>query len=80
MIILLQLAVKALISVFKTRKDLVLENLAFRQQLAVFTRSVKRPSLTASDLMFWIVLSRIWRHWFETLLIVQPETVVRWHR
>jgi hypothetical protein len=30
--------------------------------------------------MFWVVMSQIWSHWSETLLIVQPETVVRWHR
>ncbi len=80
MIILLQLAVKTLLSLFKTRQKLNLENLALRQKLAVLNRSAKRPQLTPSDRMFWIVLSRIWSHWFETLLTVQPETVVRWHR
>ena len=80
MMILLQLAVKTLLSIFQTRQQLILENLTLRQQLAVLNRSAKRPSLTPSDRMFWIVLSRIWSHWAKTLLIVQPETVVRWHR
>ena len=78
--ILLQTAVTTLLSLLKTRQQLLLENLALRQQLAVLNRSIKRPQLTASDRTFWMVLSRIWRHWSETLLIVQPATVVRWHR
>ena len=80
MIILLQVAAEILLSIFKTREKLILENLALRQQLAVLNRSIKRPQLTRSDRMFWVLLSRFWSHWSETLLIVQPETVVRWHR
>ncbi len=80
MITLLQLAVKTLLSIFKTRQQLILENLALRQQLAVLNRLAKRPPLTPSDRMLWVMLSRIWSHWAKTLLIVQPETVVRWHR
>ncbi len=80
MIILLQLAVNAILSIFKTRQKLTLDNLALRQQLAVLNRSAKRPQFTPTDRMFWVVLSRIWNNWSETLLIVQPETVIRWHR
>ncbi len=80
MIILLQLTLKTLLSIFQTRQNLVLENLALRQQLAVLNHSAKRPHLTPTDRMFWVVLSRIWSHWAKTLLIVQPKTVVRWHR
>ena len=80
MSIFLQTAVTTLLSLLKTRQQLLLENLALRQQLAVLNRSGKRPQLRPSDRIFWMVLSRIWRHWTETLLIVQPETVVRWHR
>lgn len=60
--------------------DLVLENLALRQQLAVLQRSVKRPRLRRRDRAFWVLLSRIWRNWRSALTIVQPDTVVRWHR
>ncbi len=80
MITLLQLAVKTLLSIFQTRQQPILENLTLRQQLAVLNRSAKRPPLTPSDRMFWVMLSGIWSHWAKTLLIVQPETVVRWHR
>ena len=60
--------------------DLVLENLALRQQLAVLQRSVKRPRLRRRDRFFWVLLSRIWSNWRSALTIVKPDTVVCWHR
>jgi putative transposase len=59
---------------------LAFENLALRQQLAVFKYSGKRPKLRPRDRIFWVVLSRLWPNWRSALAIVQPETVVRWHR
>lgn len=59
---------------------LALENLALRQQLAVLRRSVKRPRLRWRDRVFWVWLSRLWRGWQDCLLVVKPETVIRWHR
>ena len=43
-------------------------------------RSRVRPRLTGSDRVFWTVLSRFWPEWREVLLLVRPDTVVRWHR
>jgi putative transposase len=57
-----------------------LENVALRQQLAVLKRTIKRPSLRARDRVFWMALAHTWRDWRTALLIVQPDTVVRWHR
>jgi len=65
---------------FKLRSELALENLALRQQLAVLKRQVRRPKLRRADRFFWSLLSRSWRDWKDTLLIVKPETVLRWHR
>jgi putative transposase len=62
------------------RKQLVLENLALRQQLAVFQRSGKVPMLRDRDRMFWIVLKRWLPKWKQALFVVQPETVIGWHR
>ena len=56
------------------------ENLALRQQVAVFKQSVKRPKLRRRDRVFWVGLSRLWPNWRSALAIVQPETVIRWHR
>ena len=59
---------------------LVIENLALRQQVAVFKQSVKRPKLQPRDRVFWVWLSRLRPNWRASLIIVQPETVIRWHR
>jgi len=59
---------------------LALENLALRQQLAAWKVRQPRPPLAATDRIFWVVLSRFWKNWRSSLQIVQPETVVRWHR
>ncbi len=71
---------RCLVSALKTRRDLALENLALRQQLAVLRRSVKRPRLPDFDRGFLVLLSRIWRDWKRSLPLVKPETVIRWHR
>ena len=60
--------------------NLTTENLALRHQLVVLKRSHKRPVLKERDRLFWVLLSRIWSGWRETVLIVQPDTVVRWHK
>ncbi|HEV8638637.1 MAG TPA: helix-turn-helix domain-containing protein [Chloroflexota bacterium] len=63
------------------RGDLGAENLLLRQQLAVLTRPTrKRPRLRARDKLFWL-LARLARHdWRRHLVLVAPESVVRWHR
>ena len=63
-----------------SRADLALENLALREQLAVYQRQVPRPRLRRSDRMFWIWLSRHWARWRSALVIVHPDTVLKWHR
>jgi transposase InsO family protein len=56
------------------------EILALRQQLAVCRQSIKRPKLRPRDRIFWVMLSCLWPDWRSALAIVQPETVIRWHR
>jgi transposase InsO family protein len=63
------------------RADLVAENLLLRQQLGVLTRPTrKRPRLRARDKLFWLLARLAWRDWRRHLVLVRPETVVRWHR
>jgi len=62
------------------RAALAMENLAQRQQRAVIERSVKRPALQQRGRTFWAWLSRLWNGWRSALLIVKPETVIKWHR
>src|SRR5262249_41688835 len=68
-------------SIFRSRAALQLENLALRHQVGVLQRSArKRPRLTPVDRLLWVWLSRVWSGWRSTLAIVQPETVIAWHR
>ena len=67
-------------SALGSRRELALENLVLRQQLAVLKHRHPRPRLSDGDRLFWVFLSRMWSGWRESLHIVQPETVVRWHR
>ncbi len=62
------------------KASLAVENLALRQQVAVFKQSIKRPKLCLRDRVFWVWLSKLWPKWQSALVIVQPETVIGWHR
>jgi hypothetical protein len=61
-------------------RQLALENLALRQQLAVYRRLAPRPRLGPADRLFWAGLARVWTGWRRALVIVSPDTVLRWHR
>src|SRR5437867_642162 len=61
-------------------RQLALENLALRQQLAVYKRTVTRPKLRTTDRLFWAWLARAWVGWRQPLVIVTPATVLRWQR
>jgi transposase InsO family protein len=62
------------------RSQLVLENLALRQQLAVLCRQRPRPNLRRRDRLFWIALSWLYAGWRSALVVVQPQTVICWHQ
>lgn len=65
-------------SSLRHRQDLLLENLALRQQIAVLSRRSHRARLKPADRLFWSWISRLWSLWRTTLIVVQPETVIRW--
>ena len=71
---------RVLSMLFPDRRKLILENLALRQQLCTLQRTGRRPVLNPVDRLFWIWLSRHWVYWREVLQIVQPRTVIAWHR
>ena len=77
---LLRLVWAVVHALFAKKADLVAENLALRQQLIVFRRKVGRRRLRRRDRIFWLWLARSWGGWRDTLIIVKPTTVVRWHR
>ena len=61
-------------------RQLALENLALRHQLALCKRTATRPRLRPADRLFWVLLARIWAGWRQSLVIVTPDTVLRWQR
>jgi hypothetical protein len=65
----------------RDREALVTENLLLRHQLAVLTRPTrKRPRLRTRDKLFWVVARALCRDWRRHLVVVRPESVIRWHR
>jgi putative transposase len=64
----------------RPRRFLLAENVLLRQQLLVLRRQIKRPSLTAFDRAVIVVASAITGTWRESVLLVKPETILRWHR
>jgi transposase InsO family protein len=67
-------------SSLRLQRELALENLALRQQLAILKQESKRPKLNKADRAFWVALSRLWPDWQSALILVKPETVIGWHR
>src|SRR4030095_8566933 len=72
------LAIRFLTLVLSGHKQVALENVALRHQLAVLTRENKRPCLRERDRLFWIVLEKLWKDWRSAREFVQPETVIGW--
>src|SRR5215472_10582088 len=62
----------------RSPRSLFLENLALRQQLAVLKRKHPRPRMGGVDKIFWVFARRFWGTGKQSLMLVQPETVVRW--
>jgi putative transposase len=71
---------RSAIALFRSRENQAIVELALRQQLAVYVHRHPRPRLSPLDRAFWVFLSRFWRHWRSALVLVRPETVIRWHR
>src|SRR5712664_4377166 len=74
------LCLGTLVRLLRARRSLLLENLALRQQLVVLKRRHPRPRLELLDKLFWVAVRRFWSGWKQALVVVSPETVVRWHR
>jgi hypothetical protein len=81
MLIFLATLLATVSSIVRSRAALELENLALRHQIGVLQRSApKRSKLILLDRLLWAWLSRVWSDWRSALAIVQPETVLAWHR
>ena len=80
LIFLVTLGVRALRAVFRSREELLIENLALRQQVSAMTKKRPRPVLDDVDRSFWVTLRASWPGWASRLVIVTPDTVAKWHR
>jgi len=74
------LVLSAAMDLVRNKQELALENMLLRQQLVVLKRQVKRPQLPWRDRTPFVLVASKLLHWKEALVIVQPETVQRWHR
>jgi putative transposase len=77
---LLLLLLRAIVIACRGHREVVLENIALRHQLRTSQRRIKRPRLRTSDRIFWVLFASAWRGWRSSLVLVQPDTVLRWHR
>src|SRR5664279_2994799 len=68
-----------MVSTFRSREHLVLENLALRQQLLALHAQRPRRRMTALHKLFWVALQTFWSGWRKPLILVTPRTVVNWH-
>src|SRR5258708_12432833 len=80
MLQLVRLRVPEVVGLFRRRQEVVVENLLLRQQLHIALRSRPRPRLKTRDRFFWLVVRSLYPDWKQRLVLVRPETVVRWHR
>ncbi len=76
----LRLLVTSMWQAFRARRDLMLENVALRQHFAFYALQSRRPLSRDGDRRFWSLLARTWSGWRSALVIVEPDTVVHWHR
>jgi len=74
------LPLQTLADLGRSKSELVAENTLLRQQLIILKRQVKRPACTKTDRLLLVLLARLVRTWKQALFIVQPDTLLRWHR
>ena len=80
LLILLVSLLRSVLALTRSREEQAIVELALRQQLAIYDHDRPRPRLSPFDRTFWVMLSRIWPRWKDHLVVVRPETVVRWLR
>ena len=79
-VVLVSPGVRMLRAVCRRRADIVMENLALRQQATALKKERPRPALDDIDRVFWVTLRSSWPAWASRLVIVNADTVARWHR
>jgi len=80
LLILLISVLRSVLALFRSREEQAIVELTLRQQLAIYVHKHPRPRLSPLDRAFWVALSQFWPRWKNHIVVVRPETVVRWHR
>jgi putative transposase len=74
------LLLSTLADMTRGKAELLAENALLRHQLIIPRRQVKRPIYRKTDRLLLVLLARMVRTWKQALFLVQPETLLRWHR
>jgi putative transposase len=74
------LALDTLVDLTRGKAELLAENALLRQQLLILCRQVKHPRYRKTDRLLLVLFAKMVRFWKEALFLVQPETLLRWHR
>ena len=80
LLLLLFVQALSLVAFARFHRTTVLRMLVLRQQLAVYKRSARKTRLKDQDRLFWSLVSRVWKDWRSELILVRPETVIRWRK
>ena len=80
LVFIISLTVHVLRALFRSRANLVIENIALRQQVVTLIKQRRRPTLDNADHAFWVALRAVWPRWTNTRVIVKTDTVAKWHR
>ncbi len=76
----LALTIRCAPALLRSHSEQAIVELALRQQLATYSQKRSKPKITPLDRVFWVALFRFWPRWRHSLVIVKPDTVIRWHR
>ena len=80
LVFLVSLGARVIRAISRSRADLVIENLALRQQVTALKKARPRPPLDDVDRAFWVALRESWPPWASRLVIVKADTVAEWNR
>ena len=80
LVCIISFAIRVLRAVIRSRADLIIENVALRQQVAALMKQRRSPALDDGDRAFWVALRAAWPRWTNALVIVKADTVAKWHR
>ena len=64
----------------RSKSQLIAENALLRKPLIILSRQVKRPVYRKADRVLLVLLARVVQTWKHALIVIQPDTLLRWHR